>query len=144
MPTHSLKLPIFATLPGIRPQVFNTVNTLCFLLRRKHCWTLLNVRGQTFFGVITLEQDLLVLALNRQRGFHWNLPSRLHGTLNASYGLRSFVWWRELACVFHDVLHEAIALENIVHNAKFLRLFERECIAGNHQFDGFALPYQAR
>src|SRR5260370_17846952 len=43
-------------------------------LRCKHSRTLLNISGQSLFRVITLEQDLLVLALDRQRRFHWNLP----------------------------------------------------------------------
>src|ERR1019366_2617871 len=112
--------------------------------RRKHSWTLLNVSGQTFFGVLALEQDLLVLTLHGQSRFHGNLPPGLHGPLDASHSLRGLVWRRELACIFHDVFHEAIALENVVHNAEILCFFERERIAGDHKFDGFAFPDQAR
>src|SRR5580658_519910 len=115
-----------------------------FLLRRKHSWTLLNVRGQAFFSVVALEQYLLILAFDGQSRLHRNLPSRLHRPLDASHGLRRFVRRRELARIFHDVFHEAIALENIVHDAELKSFLEGEGVASDHQFDGFAFPDQAR
>ena len=50
----------------------------------------------------------------------------------------------ELLGVFHDVFHEAVALEDVVDDAEFLRFFERESVAGDHQFDGLALAHHAR
>src|SRR5258707_14965698 len=73
------------------------------------CWPLLYVGGQAFFRILALEENLLVFAFHGQCGFHRNLPAGLHGALDASDGLRGFVWRTELARVFHDVFHEAIA-----------------------------------
>src|SRR2546429_4478458 len=114
------------------------------LLRRKYRRTLLHIGGKTFFRVVALEQYLLVLSLDGQRRLHGNLPSRLHRTFDASHSLCGLVRRRELARVLHDVLHEAVALEDVVQDAELLRFFKGERVARNHQFDGFALPYQAR
>ena len=46
--------------------------------------------------------------------------------------------------VFHHVPHETVALENVIDDAEFVRLFERECIAGDHKFDGLTLAHQPR
>src|SRR4029077_3819869 len=163
-PTQSLKFPIFPTLPGMRPQFFTTGDTevqrkitgvfpvnLCApcgssspLLRRKYGRTLLHIRGQAFFRVIALKQNLLILSLDSQSRFHRDLPSGLHRTLDTSDSLCGLVRRRELARVLHDVVHEPVALENVVHDAELLRFFERKRVARNHQLDGFALPYQAR
>src|SRR5690242_12483856 len=112
------------------------------LFRLEVRWALLYVRGQAFLGVFALEEQLLVLALDRQSRFHRDLPASLHRALDAAHGFRSLVGRAELLGVFHDVFHEAIALENVVHDAEFLRLFERERVAGDHQLDRFALSNQ--
>src|SRR6185369_4785406 len=84
-PTQSLKVPIFATLPGITP--LHLAPASCrlsgghlalrrdaadTLFRLENCRPLLHVRRQTFFGVLTQEKQLLILAFHRQRGFHGN------------------------------------------------------------------------
>src|SRR5581483_7230896 len=102
------------------------------------------VRSEAFFRVFTLEQQLLIFTFDRQSRFHWNLPARLHGALDAAYGLCSLVGWAELAGVLHDVLHEAVALVDVVDHAEFQSLFERKSITGDHQLDGFTLPHQPR
>src|ERR1700734_2147299 len=110
----------------------------------ENSWTLFNVGGQTFFGIITLKEDLLILALNSQGRFHGDFPPRLHSPLDAAYSLSGLVRRRELTRVLHNVFHEAVALEDIVHNAEFKRFLEGECVARDHQFDGFAFSYHAR
>ena len=60
------------------------------------------------------------------------------------YGLGRFVGRAELAGVFHDVLHEAVALEDVVNNPEFFRLFKGERIPGDHQFDRFAFAHHPR
>src|SRR6266700_2541447 len=158
-PTQSLKVPIFATLPGINSQICGATGVparpviarartpvpprsrlLCLKFRRPF----LHVRRQTFFGIFALEEQLLVFAFYGQRGLHWNLPASLHRTFDAPHSFRGFVGRTELARVLHDVFHEAIALVDVVDDSEFERLFERESVAGDHQLDGFALAYQSR
>ena len=106
--------------------------------------TLLHVRSQAFLRVFALEEQLLVLAFDRQRRLHRNLPAGLHGALDAPHGLRGLVGRAELLGVLHDVFHEAVALEDVVDDAEFLRFFERERVARDHQLDRLALADQAR
>src|SRR5256712_13479126 len=112
----------------------------CFELGR----ALLDVCSQAFLCIFTLEQQLLVLALEGQRCFQRNLPAGLHGALDATDGLRCFVRWTELARVFHHVFHEAVALVNVIDDPELERLLEGIRVAGDHQLDRFALPYKAR
>src|SRR5205814_4455961 len=83
-PTQSENVPIFATLPGIVKSQHSEFSHLhlvrtgspkaecqmvtakCTLSSLKLRWTLLHVRGQTFFCVFALEQKLLIFALNGQ------------------------------------------------------------------------------
>src|SRR5271155_3256208 len=62
--------------------------TAASLLRLEHCRPLLYVRCQAFFRVFTLEQYLLVLALDRQRRLHGNLPASLYRALDPPHSLR--------------------------------------------------------
>src|SRR6266566_2471312 len=110
----------------------------------KLCRPLLDVSGQTLFCVVTLKEQLLVLALEGQRRFQRNLPAGLHCPLDASNRLGRFVRRAELACIFHDVFHEAIALVNVIDDPELERLLEGIRVAGNHQLDRLALPHQAR
>src|SRR5271169_3053995 len=107
-------------------------------------WALLHIRRQAFLRILALEQQLLVLTLYGQRRLHRNLPARLHRSLDASYSLRRLIGWAELLGILQDVLHEAVALEDVVYDAEFLRLLKRKRVAGHHQFNGFALPDHAR
>src|SRR5438094_7038476 len=110
----------------------------------KLCRPLLDVSGQTLFCVVTLKEQLLVLALEGQRSFQRNLPAGLHGALDATDGLRRFVRRTELARILHHIFHEAVALVNVIDDPELERLFEGIRVAGDHQFDGLALPHQAR
>src|SRR5438552_11707973 len=110
----------------------------------KLCRPLLDVSSQAFLCIFTLEKQLLVLALEGQRRFQRNLPAGLHCPLDASNRLGRFVRRAELACIFHDVFHEAIALVNVIDDPELERLLEGIRVAGNHQLDRLALPYQAR
>src|SRR6476660_9315137 len=95
-PTQSLKVPIFATLPGITPlhlwrrfgsagvppaRLRAKARSRKSLLRLEHRRPLLHVSRQSFFGVLALEKQLLILAFHRQRRFHRNFPPSLHRTL---------------------------------------------------------------
>src|ERR1700730_16845285 len=171
-PTQSLNVPIFATLPGIRPQPFpcsaglmapgipstalraslpavlrscrlngDRGDASAALLCLERCRTLLHVRRQTFLGVFALEQQLLIFALQGQRGFHRNFPSRLHRALDASNGFRCLIGRAELGSIFHDVFHEILALVNVVDDPQLFRFFERKSVPGDHQFDGLALAH---
>src|SRR5437762_10562862 len=110
----------------------------------KLCRPLLDVSGQTLFCVVTLKEQLLVLALEGQRSFQRNLPAGLHGALDATDGLRRFVRRTELARILHHVFHEAIALVNVIDDPELERLLEGIRVAGDHQLDCFALRYEAR
>src|SRR4029077_21201980 len=116
-PTQSLKVPIFATFPGMSKPLepprtqSNTkdfpVRTSCYLvslvvyvdiplLCLKYRWPLLHVSSQPFLSVLALEEQLLILALHRQCRLHRNLPTCLHRTFDASHSLRGFVRRTEL------------------------------------------------
>src|SRR3979411_1250976 len=92
------------------------------LLRLYHCGPLLDVRGQSFFRILTLEEQLLVLALDRQRRLHRDLPSRLDRALDPSNRLGGFVRRTELLGVLHHVFHESVTLVDVIDGAQFLRL----------------------
>src|SRR5215469_14532847 len=113
------------------------------LFRSERSGTFFHVRCQTLLGVVALEQQLLVFPLQRQRRLDRNLPSGLHRALDPAHRLGRLVGRTELPRVLHDVVHEPFALEDVIHNSKFLRFFKGESISGHHQLDGFALPYQA-
>src|SRR5579862_9131258 len=113
-------------------------------LRGERRRPLLDICGQSLFRVIALEQDLLILALNGECGFHWNLPACLHGALDAAHSLSGFVGRAELARILHDVLYEAVALVDVVDDAEFLGLFKGKRIASDHQLNRPALAHQTR
>src|SRR6266568_179596 len=162
-PTQSLKVPIFATLPGISQNLFTTEGTeehrgkliqpLCssvpsvvdaFSFRLELRRTLLHVCRQAFFCILALEKQLLVFPLDSKRRLHRDLPAGLHCALDPSHGFRGFVGRAELARVLHDVFHEAFALVNVVDDPEFERLFERKSVSRDHQLDGFALAHKPR
>src|SRR5208337_4368422 len=139
-PIQSLKVPIFATFPGIKstsnsskhfvvPSIRPSFARLdgqecpsphelfCFEHRRP----LFHVCGQAFLCVFTLEEQLLILAFDGEGGFHRNLPAGLHRTLDAAHGLGSLVRRAKLFGILHDVFHEAVALVNVVDDAQLLR-----------------------
>src|SRR4029077_6351196 len=60
-------------------------------LRREPRRTLLEVRCQTLFRIGAVEEQLRMLALQRQACFDGDLPSRLHRSLDAADGLRRFI-----------------------------------------------------
>src|ERR1700677_2903592 len=152
IPIQSLNVPIFATFPGIMPLLSlnqadagtsTNAGPASALFGFEYRGTFFHVRGQAFFCVFTLKENLLILALHGQRGLHGNFPTSLHGAFDSSHSLSSLVWRTKLPGVFDHVLNKAIAFLNIVDDAELLRLFERECIAGNHQFDRFAFTHQS-
>src|SRR5277367_4637299 len=99
---------------------------LLSLLRLEHRRPFLHIRRQAFLRILALEEQLLIFAFDRQRRLHWNLPPSLHCALDAAYSLGRLIRWAELLSVFHDVFHEAVALEDVVEDAEFLCLFKRE------------------
>src|SRR4051812_41647722 len=147
-PTQSENVPIFATFPGINPlkhcgeTASRPVQSgvarartpalhhllFCFEL----CWPLLHVRGQTFFCVFALEQQLLIFTFHRERRLHRNLPSGLHRALDSSHRFGGLIWRAELASVLHDVFHEAFAFKDVVDDTKLQRLLERKRVASDH------------
>src|SRR5438309_3053456 len=84
------------------------------LFSRERRRTFFYVCVQAFFCVFALEEQLLVLALDGERSFERDLPAGLHGALDSAHGLRSFVWRTELTRVLEHVLHEAVALKDVV------------------------------
>src|SRR4051812_22998139 len=76
------------------------------LFRRERCRPLVHVGRDAFLRIVALEEDLLVLAFEGQRGFHRNLPTALHGALDAAYRFCRLVRRTELPRVLHDVFHE--------------------------------------
>src|SRR5450432_3206279 len=134
-PIQSLKVPIFATLPGIKAlsiqhSAFSQFRFLAAqtashglsadcLLRFKLRGPFLYIRGQALFCVFALEEDLLIFALDGQCRLHGNLPAGLDCAFDASDGLCGFVGRAELARVFHDVFHESVALVNVVNDSEF-------------------------
>src|SRR5438874_11080325 len=74
---------------------------------------LLEVCGDTFFGVGAFEQELLIFALEGEAGFQRKLPAGLHGALDASHGLGGLVWRAELARVLQNLVHEIVVVENL-------------------------------
>src|SRR5581483_3249953 len=133
-PTQSLKVPIFATFPGIN-EILQSVMASASFRRRgrpRHtplfccevCRPLFYVCSQTFFRVVALEQYLLVLAFNCQRRLHWNFPSGLHGSLYSSHCFCGLIWGAELAGVFHNIFHEVFAVEDVINNSQLFRFFE--------------------
>src|SRR5580704_9176574 len=156
MPSQSLKVPIFATFPGIMP-LLGHFQPNCFSTRTgvapvpleplfglEYRRSLFHISRQAFLGVFALEEQLLVFALDRESRLHGNLPSGLHCALDPSYGLCGLVWRAELLRVFDHVFHEAIALVDVVDDAELLRLYKRERVARHHQLDGLALAYHPR
>src|SRR5215469_5158704 len=158
-PTQSLKVPIFATLPGIseslsrggprrtygpRPHRIEAPRAQRSLFGLEFCRPLLDVSLQTFLGVFTLKQQLLILAFQGQGRLKRNLPTRLYGTFDASHGSSRFVRRTKLARVLKDVLPKVLTLVNVVDDPQLQRLFKGVGIAGDHQLDGLAFAHQAR
>src|SRR5690606_31962445 len=75
---------------------------------------LLHVRGKTLAGIRALEEELLQLALDRQRLADRQLPAGLHRALDVADRLRRGVRRREPPGVLHDLAHEGVAAVGVV------------------------------
>src|SRR5690242_1278652 len=118
------------------------IHAFVFLSGLEGCRALLDVCSQALFCIIALEQQLLIFAFDRERGLHRNLPASLHGSLDAAHGFGGLIGRAELTGVFHDVLHEAVFLVNVVDDAEFEGFFKRESISRHHELDRLALAYK--
>src|SRR6266446_5278971 len=140
-PVVRLVAPASRRLSGERPR---PPRSALALFRLERCRALLHICSQSLFRVVALKENLLVFALNRQRGLHRNFPSRLHRALDPPHSLGSFIGRTELLGVLHHVFHEAVALVDVVDDSELQRFFKRERVAGNHQLDRFALAHEPR
>ena len=90
-----------------------------------------------------MEAELLELALDGQALREGHFGARLHRTLDAPNRLGCPVGRTELASVVHHFFPVVLRLVDVVDQPQLLRLFKREGVSGNHQFDGLALADQA-
>src|SRR5207302_1605898 len=79
--------------------------------------------------VFALEEQLLILTFHRQCGLHGNLPAGLHRALDSSHSFGGLVRRTKLARVLQDVFHEAVAIEDVIDDAKLFRLLEGERVS---------------
>src|SRR6266481_4223500 len=82
------------------------------------------VRRNSFFGVLTLEELLLQLPLDRERRLERNLGTRLDGALDQAHSLRRLVGRAELFGIEEDLLPEVLGREDLVHEPDFLGAIE--------------------
>src|SRR5437762_10757260 len=69
-------------------------------------FALLQVGREALLGVLPLEQELLQLALDRERGLERDLGAGLHRALDAPHGLGRLVRGAELLGVRLHLVHE--------------------------------------
>src|SRR5437773_10345634 len=110
---------------------------------------LLHARRDSFARVVTLEEKLLQLALDREPLAEAGLEARLHGPLDAADGLARLVRRRELTRVLVRGLGERPAAErrsvpHVVDETDRLRLVERHQAAGDHQLERARLADDSR
>src|SRR5271166_7022225 len=84
-------------------------------LRREPGWALFDIGGQSFLCVFTLEEQLLMFALQSQARFQRDLPAGLNRALDASHGFRGFVGWAKLASIFHRAVHKVFVGQDFVY-----------------------------
>src|SRR5260370_518526 len=90
------------------PSPLRSAGALHVLLSFKYRLAFVDVRVQAFFRIFGLEQLLLQLAFERQRGFEWNLSAGLHGAFYSPDRARGFVRRRELPRIIHHLLQEIL------------------------------------
>src|SRR5216683_3896233 len=90
------------------PSPLRSAGALHILLSFEYRLAFVDVRVQAFFRIFGLEQLLLQLAFERQRGFEWNLSAGLHGAFYSPDRARGFVRRRELPRISHHLLHEIL------------------------------------
>src|SRR5207253_10336967 len=104
--------------------------------------------AEAFLRVFALEELLLQLALDGERGLERDLPTGLDGTLDASDGLRGFVRRAEALRVFDHAIPPLLAAlfrrPDVVDDAEPQRFFEFEKAALDHQLDRFRLADESR
>src|SRR5258708_21098313 len=66
-------------------------------------FALLVIGGDAFFGIFTLEAELLEFALDGQGLGEGDLSARLDGAFNSANGLPSFLGRPERFCVVHNL-----------------------------------------
>src|SRR5204863_8308659 len=98
---------------------------------------LLLVRRDSFFRVVALKEELLQLALDRERRLEREVPTRLHRSFDPADRLRRLVRRDELAGVVHDLLPPLLRrrVDDLVDETEVVRLFEGERVARDHELD---------
>src|SRR5215831_14535556 len=103
--------------------------------------SLLLVGRDAFLGVLALEEELLELPLDRERGFRRKVPAGLDRALDPADRLRGLVGRDELASVVHDLLPplRRRGVDDLIDEAHLEGLLEREGVAGDHELDRLRL-----
>jgi len=111
-------------------------------------FALLVVRPQPFLRIVALEKLLLQFALEGEGALEGDLPSGLHGALDAADRLGRFVRRTEAPRVLHDAVPPLLSVllggPQVVDDAEALRFLEVEQAAFDHQLDGLRFAHQAR
>src|ERR1041384_2007907 len=103
---------------------------------------LVHVSVKSFFRVLRLEELLLQFSFECECRLKRDLRTRLHRTLDATHGVRGFVWSGELARVIMNHLGKAFAgfsFEHLIQNTKLQPALEIEQLSGDHQLNRFRL-----
>ena len=114
---------------------FGDFNVFVHLTSPKLRLALVHISVQTFFSIFRLEELLLQFAFQRERRFEGELRTRLDSALDATNGVRRFVWGRELACVIIDHRSEAFArfsFEDLIQNTELQSAFEIKQLSQRH------------
>src|SRR5438094_10346092 len=117
------------------------------LFPRELCFSLLVVRAEAFLRVFALEELLLQLPLERQRGLERDLCSGLHAALDAADRLRGLVRRAEAPRVLHHPVPPLLAVllggPDVVDDAEAVRFLEVEETPFDHHFNRLRLADDA-
>src|SRR5258708_429820 len=90
---------------------------------REVALALLDIGRETFLRVLALEQQLLQLALDRERGLERDLGARLYRALDPAHGARRLVRRAELLGVGLHLAHELRGVgrvPDLIHETQLL------------------------
>src|SRR5947209_11639204 len=96
------------------------------LSSRKGAFALFYIGGNSFFGVLALETQLLELAFQCQALGKRYLSAGLHRALNTSDRLGGLVGWAERAGIVHYLVPVTLCLVDVIDKTKFLGFFKAE------------------